>query len=88
MTTFGTISIDFQNGGLNPQTGWSLGTNSDTTVWPRGGSLLGRDSAFRKRFRSSYESSPSSSPPDLLLRKRYRGTSELVEDEDDEEEDE
>ncbi|GJZ75312.1 hypothetical protein Tco_0639777 [Tanacetum coccineum] len=49
------------------------------------------DSAFRKRFRSSYESSPSSSPPDLPSRKRYRGTSELVEDdeeEDDEEEDE
>ncbi|GJV23343.1 hypothetical protein Tco_1376038 [Tanacetum coccineum] len=44
------------------------------------------DLAFRKRFRSSYESSPSSSPPDLPLRKRYRGTYELVED--DEEEDE
>nr|GEU45151.1 hypothetical protein [Tanacetum cinerariifolium] len=38
------------------------------------------DSAFRKRFGSSYESSPSVSPPDLPLRKRYRGTSELVED--------
>ncbi|GKF34694.1 hypothetical protein Tco_0107894, partial [Tanacetum coccineum] len=45
------------------------------------------DSAFRKRFRSSYESSPSSSPPDLPLRKRYPGTSKLVEDDDDEEED-
>ncbi|GKC17914.1 hypothetical protein Tco_1014696, partial [Tanacetum coccineum] len=44
------------------------------------------DSTFRKRFRSSYESLPSSSPPDLLSRKHYRGTSELVED--DEEEDE
>ncbi|GJY78136.1 hypothetical protein Tco_0483937 [Tanacetum coccineum] len=44
------------------------------------------DLAFRKRFRPSYNSSPSSSPPDLPLRKRYRGTSELVED--DEEEDE
>ncbi|GJW50738.1 hypothetical protein Tco_0092089 [Tanacetum coccineum] len=33
---------------------------------------------------SSYESSPSSSPPDLPLRKRYRGTSELVEDDDEE----
>ncbi|GJU72979.1 hypothetical protein Tco_1264384 [Tanacetum coccineum] len=44
------------------------------------------ESAFRKRFRSSYESSPSLSPPDLPSRKRYRGTSELVED--DEEEDE
>ncbi|GKF35287.1 hypothetical protein Tco_0108487 [Tanacetum coccineum] len=46
--------------------------------------------AFRKRFMSSYESSPSLSPPDLPLRKRYRGTSELVEDseEDDDEEDE
>ncbi|GKE18665.1 hypothetical protein Tco_1426242, partial [Tanacetum coccineum] len=38
------------------------------------------DSAFRKRFRSSYESLPSSSPPDLPSWKRYRGTSELVED--------
>ncbi|GJR63125.1 hypothetical protein Tco_1505287 [Tanacetum coccineum] len=48
------------------------------------------ESAFRKRFRSSYESSPSVSPPDLPLRKRYRGTSELVEDseEEDDEEDE
>ncbi|GJS14113.1 hypothetical protein Tco_0408585 [Tanacetum coccineum] len=45
------------------------------------------ESALRKRFQSSYESSPSVSPPDLPLRKRYRGTSELVEDseEDDEE---
>nr|GFB12845.1 hypothetical protein [Tanacetum cinerariifolium] len=33
------------------------------------------DSAFRKRFRSSYDSSPSST---LLVRKRYRGTSELI----------
>ncbi|GJW60798.1 DNA helicase [Tanacetum coccineum] len=48
------------------------------------------ESAFRKRFRSSYESSPSSSPPDLPSRKRYRGTSELVEDsgEDDDDEEE
>ncbi|GJT20675.1 hypothetical protein Tco_0890612 [Tanacetum coccineum] len=48
------------------------------------------DLAFRKRFRSSYESLPSSSPPDLPLRKHSRGTSELVEDkeEDEEEEDE
>ncbi|GKF71001.1 hypothetical protein Tco_0207115, partial [Tanacetum coccineum] len=38
------------------------------------------ESAFRKRFRSSYESSPSLSPPDILSRKRYWGTSELVED--------
>ncbi|GKA42526.1 hypothetical protein Tco_0735186 [Tanacetum coccineum] len=45
------------------------------------------NSAFHKRFRSSYESSPSSSPPDLPLRNRYRSTFELVED-DDEEEDE
>ncbi|GKF39993.1 hypothetical protein Tco_0120054, partial [Tanacetum coccineum] len=43
------------------------------------------ESAFRKRFRSSYESSPSVSPPDLPSRKRYRGTSELVEDEEIEE---
>nr|GFC52857.1 hypothetical protein [Tanacetum cinerariifolium] len=33
------------------------------------------DSAFRKRFRYSYDSSPS---PTLLVRKRYRGTSELI----------
>nr|GFA03467.1 hypothetical protein [Tanacetum cinerariifolium] len=48
------------------------------------------ESAFRKRFRSSYESLPSLSPPDLPLRKSYRGTSELVEDsdKDDDEEDE
>ncbi|GJS30205.1 hypothetical protein Tco_0490825 [Tanacetum coccineum] len=48
------------------------------------------ESDIRKRFRSSYESLPSLSPPDLSLRKRYRGTSELVEDsgEDDDEEDE
>ncbi|GJY44316.1 putative retrotransposon protein [Tanacetum coccineum] len=48
------------------------------------------ESALRKRFWSFYESSPSVSPPDLPSRKRYRGTSELVEDseEDDEEEDE
>ncbi|GKB29219.1 hypothetical protein Tco_0868620 [Tanacetum coccineum] len=50
------------------------------------------DFTFCKRFRSSYESSPSLSQPDLHLRKRYRGTSELVEDdkeeEDDDEEDE
>ncbi|GKC83147.1 hypothetical protein Tco_1138864, partial [Tanacetum coccineum] len=44
------------------------------------------ESAFRKRFMSSYESSPSSSPPDLPLQKRYRGTSELVEDDDVEDE--
>ncbi|GKF12276.1 hypothetical protein Tco_0050202, partial [Tanacetum coccineum] len=46
------------------------------------------DSAFRKRFRSSYESSPSTSPPDLPSRKRYRGTSELVEDEEEEDDEE
>ncbi|GKE42458.1 hypothetical protein Tco_1469742, partial [Tanacetum coccineum] len=42
------------------------------------------------RVRSSYESLPSVSPPDLPLWKRYRGTSELVEDseEEDDEEDE
>ncbi|GKD87066.1 hypothetical protein Tco_1358220, partial [Tanacetum coccineum] len=43
------------------------------------------ESAFRKRFRSSYDSLPSSSPPDLPSRKRYQGTSELVEDDEDEE---
>ncbi|GJV76631.1 hypothetical protein Tco_1508215 [Tanacetum coccineum] len=46
------------------------------------------DFTFRKRFRSSYESSPSSSPPDLPLRKRYQGTSELVGEDKEEEEDE
>ncbi|GKA78299.1 hypothetical protein Tco_0784836 [Tanacetum coccineum] len=49
------------------------------------------DLAFPKRFRFSYESLPSSSPPDLPLRKHYQGTSELVEDdkeEDNKEEDE
>ncbi|GKA79259.1 hypothetical protein Tco_0785855 [Tanacetum coccineum] len=45
------------------------------------------DSTFCKRFRSSYKSSPSLSPPDLPSRKRYRGTSKLVEDEEEEEED-
>nr|GEW48990.1 hypothetical protein [Tanacetum cinerariifolium] len=44
------------------------------------------ESAFRKRFRSSYESLPSSSPPDLPLRKHYRDMSELVEDDDEDEE--
>nr|GFB82933.1 hypothetical protein [Tanacetum cinerariifolium] len=43
------------------------------------------DSAFRKRFRSSYDSSPS---PTLLVRKRYRGTSELILGDDSEEIDE
>ncbi|GJZ71813.1 hypothetical protein Tco_0635664 [Tanacetum coccineum] len=47
------------------------------------------ESALCKRFRSSWESLPSVSPPGLPLRKRYRGTSKLVEDseEDDDEED-
>nr|GEU72825.1 hypothetical protein [Tanacetum cinerariifolium] len=44
------------------------------------------ESAFCKRFRSSYESSSSSSPQDLPSRKRYRGTSELVEDDEEDEE--
>ncbi|GKE72952.1 hypothetical protein Tco_1534993 [Tanacetum coccineum] len=48
------------------------------------------ESALRKRFWSSYESSLSVSPPDLPSRKHYRGTFELVEDseDDDDEEDE
>ncbi|GKC00326.1 hypothetical protein Tco_0986462 [Tanacetum coccineum] len=48
------------------------------------------ESAFRKRFSSSYESLPTSSSPDLPSWIRYQGTSELVEDseEDDDEEDE
>ncbi|GKD02572.1 hypothetical protein Tco_1177546, partial [Tanacetum coccineum] len=32
------------------------------------------DLGFHKRFRSSYESSPLLSPPDLPLRNSYRGT--------------
>ncbi|GKD94540.1 hypothetical protein Tco_1374377, partial [Tanacetum coccineum] len=48
------------------------------------------ESALCKRFRPSYKSSPSVSPPDLPSWNRYRGTSKLVEDskEDDDEEDE
>ncbi|GJY74675.1 hypothetical protein Tco_0479106 [Tanacetum coccineum] len=46
------------------------------------------DSAIRKRFMSSYKSSPSSSPPNLPLRKHYQGTSKLVEDDEEEEDDE
>ncbi|GKA96687.1 hypothetical protein Tco_0818782 [Tanacetum coccineum] len=49
------------------------------------------ESVLGKRFRSSYESSPSMSLPDLPSRKRYRGTSEFVDDseeDDDGEEDE
>ncbi|GKE28215.1 hypothetical protein Tco_1443599 [Tanacetum coccineum] len=46
------------------------------------------DLAFHKRFRSSYDISPSSSPPDLPLRNCYQGTSELVEDDEEEEDDE
>ncbi|GJX93582.1 hypothetical protein Tco_0348168 [Tanacetum coccineum] len=44
------------------------------------------ESALCKRFRSSYESSPSVSPLDLPSRKRYHGTSELVEDSEEDEE--
>nr|GEV81757.1 hypothetical protein [Tanacetum cinerariifolium] len=43
------------------------------------------DSAFRKRFRSSYDSSPSLTFP---VRKRYRGTSELILGTDSEEDEE
>ncbi|GJX60718.1 hypothetical protein Tco_0292108 [Tanacetum coccineum] len=43
------------------------------------------ESALCKRFWSSYESLSSMSPPDLPLRKRYHGTSELVEDSEEEE---
>ncbi|GKB78439.1 hypothetical protein Tco_0945334 [Tanacetum coccineum] len=48
------------------------------------------ESALCNRFWSSYKSLPSVSPPDLPSQKRYRGTSELVEDseEDDDEDDE
>ncbi|GKC93005.1 hypothetical protein Tco_1158447, partial [Tanacetum coccineum] len=44
------------------------------------------ESAFRKRFSSSYESSPFVSPPGLPSRNRYRGTSELVEGSEEDEE--
>ncbi|GJY47343.1 hypothetical protein Tco_0436406 [Tanacetum coccineum] len=42
------------------------------------------DSALRNRYRSSYETSSSSSPA-LLVRKRYQGTFELILDTDSEE---
>ncbi|GJW15201.1 hypothetical protein Tco_0019334 [Tanacetum coccineum] len=38
------------------------------------------ESAFRKRFQSSYESLPSVSPPDLPSQKHYRGTFSLYRD--------
>ncbi|GJV75263.1 hypothetical protein Tco_1506847 [Tanacetum coccineum] len=41
-------------------------------------------SSFCKRYRSSYETPSPSSSPILPIRKRYRGTSELVEDTKDE----
>ncbi|GJX88686.1 hypothetical protein Tco_0340700 [Tanacetum coccineum] len=40
------------------------------------------DSAFRKRYRSSYETPSSSSSLTLPVQKRYRGTSELILDTD------
>ncbi|GJT20934.1 hypothetical protein Tco_0890871 [Tanacetum coccineum] len=43
------------------------------------------DLAFRKRYRSSYETPSSSSPLAFPVRKRYRGTSELILDTDSEE---
>ncbi|GKA32590.1 hypothetical protein Tco_0718957, partial [Tanacetum coccineum] len=46
--------------------------------------LFHRKAAHMARYRSSYETSSSSSPPALPIRKRYRGTSELVEDTEDE----
>ncbi|GJZ09554.1 hypothetical protein Tco_0543837 [Tanacetum coccineum] len=42
------------------------------------------ESASRKRFRSSYESSPSMSPPDLPSRKRYRDSCSVSKDAEDE----
>ncbi|GJU19848.1 hypothetical protein Tco_1153190 [Tanacetum coccineum] len=45
-------------------------------------------SAIRKRFMSYYESLPSSSPPYLPSRKRYRGTPKLVEDDEEDEDEE
>nr|GEX97565.1 hypothetical protein [Tanacetum cinerariifolium] len=57
--------------------------------WRRMAEVAGlSDSAFRKRLRSSYESSPSSSPPDLPSQKHYQGTSELVKDDEEEGDDE
>ncbi|GKF89598.1 hypothetical protein Tco_0263561, partial [Tanacetum coccineum] len=41
-------------------------------------------SSFCKRYRSSYETPSPSSSPTLLVRKRYRGTSELILDTDSE----
>ncbi|GKA81941.1 putative ribonuclease H-like domain-containing protein [Tanacetum coccineum] len=46
------------------------------------------DSAFRKRFRSFYESSPSLSPLDLPSQKCYRDTYKLIEDHEEEDDDE
>ncbi|GJV58919.1 hypothetical protein Tco_1465019 [Tanacetum coccineum] len=40
-------------------------------------------SSFRKSYRSSYETPSPSSSLTLLVRKRYRGTSELIEDTED-----
>ncbi|GKE96867.1 hypothetical protein Tco_1581722, partial [Tanacetum coccineum] len=42
------------------------------------------DLAFCKRYKSSYETPSSSSSPTLPVRKRYRGTSELILDTDSE----
>ncbi|GKG43501.1 hypothetical protein Tco_0480185 [Tanacetum coccineum] len=42
------------------------------------------DSAFCKRYKSSYETPSSSSSPTLLVRKRYQSTSELILDTDSE----
>ncbi|GKE42763.1 hypothetical protein Tco_1470047, partial [Tanacetum coccineum] len=42
------------------------------------------DSAFCKRYRSSYETPSPSSSPTLSVQKRYRGTSELILDTDSE----
>ncbi|GKC48847.1 hypothetical protein Tco_1071592, partial [Tanacetum coccineum] len=41
-------------------------------------------SSFHKRYKSSYETPSPSSFPTLPIRKRYRGTSELIEDTEDE----
>ncbi|GJS20086.1 hypothetical protein Tco_0448718 [Tanacetum coccineum] len=46
------------------------------------------ESAIHKRFRSSYESSPSSSPPYLPSQKCYQGTPLLVEDDEEDEDEE
>ncbi|GKB93647.1 hypothetical protein Tco_0979784 [Tanacetum coccineum] len=83
-------SVDFDTSGARP-TATCMAVRVPPTMSPGLSASIAVvgvmfDSTFHKRFRSSYKSSSSSSPPDLPLWKCYRGTYELVED--DEEEDE